>query len=168
MYPRIHAYLEERKEYFLKRKSKIYKNRSKFCIFGIGDYSFKPFKIAVSGFYKKLNFALVLPFESKTIMVDDTCYSLSFDRLEEAVLIWTLLNTQVVKKFFASITFTETKRPYKKDVLQRLDIKTLLETSLDLELEEIFKTLDKELINFSFSSVLKVKNNLITKFQDSC
>ena len=167
-YPKTHVYLEAKEEFFLKRKSKIYKNRSKFCIFGIGDYSFKPFKIVVSGFYKKLNFALVLPYENKTIMIDDTCYSLSFDRLDEAVLIWTLLNTKAVKNFFTSITFTETKRPYKKDVLQRLDIKTLLETSVDSELENIFQTLDEELINFSFNRVLKVKNDLINKFQDSC
>ena len=50
------AYLESHKEYFGARKSSIYKKAYPYSIFGVGDYSFSKYKIAISGFYKKPSF----------------------------------------------------------------------------------------------------------------
>lgn len=52
-YPRLWSYLTSHAQYFDKRKSIIYKKKARFSMFGIGDYSFKPYKVAISGFYKK-------------------------------------------------------------------------------------------------------------------
>ncbi len=48
-YPKTFNYLQSKIDLFNKRKSSIYKEKPAFSIFGIGDYSFKPFKIAISG-----------------------------------------------------------------------------------------------------------------------
>lgn len=66
-------YLNLNKDYFNKRKSTIYKNCPDFSIFGIGDYSFSKYKVAISGFYKSPNFVFIDSF-NKSIMLDDTCY----------------------------------------------------------------------------------------------
>lgn len=154
-------YLESKIDFFTKRKSSIYRNQPKFAQFGIGEYSFKPFKIAVSGFYKKLQFSILLPVNKKPIMLDDTCYSLSFDSLHEAVFIWLLLTTIKAKKFFKSIVFSDNKRPYKKDVLQRLNLQELLKITSDEELNERYKELEKYNLPLSFQEVLALKKNFM-------
>jgi hypothetical protein len=94
-HPKTYAYLLKNIEYFNRRKSSIYKGKPIFSIFGIGDYSFKPYKVAISGMYKTTQFSLVKPNDGKPIMLDDTCYFVGFDTLPEAKLTWALL-TQLV------------------------------------------------------------------------
>lgn len=166
-FPRIWLYLNEKKSYFLKRKSKIYANQSDFCIFGIGDYSFKPYKIVISGFYKKLHFSLVLPKNGKPIMIDDTCYSLSFNSLGTAIYIWLLLLSQEACNFYTSITFLEGKRPYKKDILRRLDLKKLMDTISDTQLKEEYNKHIKNKLHIPFEDLLKKKLNLRTELNYS-
>ena len=55
-YPAVWKYLLAHSIDFEKRKSVIYKNKSRFAIFSVGEYSFKLYKIAISGLYKNLNF----------------------------------------------------------------------------------------------------------------
>lgn len=47
-------YLENHDEALSKRASSIYHNNPRFSIFGVGGYSFSPWKVAISGFYKRL------------------------------------------------------------------------------------------------------------------
>ena len=61
-YPLTYNYLTSHKEYFDKRKSSIYKDKPNFSIFGVGDYSFTPYKVAISGLYKSTHFTLVSRF----------------------------------------------------------------------------------------------------------
>ena len=96
------------------------KKNPDFSIFGIGDYSFKPYKVAISGLYKTLHFTLVLP-DHKPVMLDDTCYFLGFDDLKSAVVVHALLNTDEVRSFLQSITFSDAKRMITKEVLMRID-----------------------------------------------
>jgi hypothetical protein len=56
-------YLLEHDALLSNRKSSIYKNKPPYSIFGVGEYSFKKWKIAISGLYKRLNFWLVKPAE---------------------------------------------------------------------------------------------------------
>ncbi|MHA1372052.1 MAG: methyltransferase, partial [Promethearchaeota archaeon] len=125
--PRLLSYLNSKIEHFKKRKSRVYKNKPVFSIFGIGNYSFKPYKVGVSGFYKDINFSLILPINNKPPMLDDTCYFLSFDDLESAAIVWVVLNTDEIKTFLKSIVFLDSKRPYTKEILMRIDLKTALE-----------------------------------------
>lgn len=58
------------------RKLVNYKNKPLFSIFRIGDDAFAPYKVAILGLYKTSRFALVLPYQAKPMMLDDTCYFL--------------------------------------------------------------------------------------------
>lgn len=123
--PKLWNYLIKHKKYFDKRKSIIYKNTPDFSIFGIGDYSFKSYKIGVSGFYKLPHFALISPINNKTVMLDDTCYFIGFDDYKTALITCLLLNTDIVQSFLKSIAFLDSKRPYTKEILKRIDIQKI-------------------------------------------
>jgi len=142
-YPSTWQYLERNEDYFLKRKSNIYHNAPKYSIFGIGEYTFKKCKVAISGFYKEGLFSLV--YNEKPMMLDDTCYYLSFDNYETAYITMLVLNTWIVKSYLKSIVILDSKRPYTKKVLKRIDIKkaiklitlnTLIETEKNLKLKK--------------------------------
>lgn len=122
-YPLTFEYLNNHIEMFRLRKSSIYKGKCDFSIFGIGDYSFKPYKIAISGLYKTFHFCLVKPQDNKPVMLDDTCYFIGFDTLEQAEYIWKLLNTEIVSDFLKKISFKDAKRMITKEVLMRIDLK---------------------------------------------
>ncbi len=51
-FPKTFKYLVNNKAKFDLRKSSIYYNKPDYSIFGIGDYSFAPYKISISGLYK--------------------------------------------------------------------------------------------------------------------
>jgi hypothetical protein len=127
-YPLTYNYLERNEAYFLERKSSIYKNKPRFSIFGIGDYSFKKYKVAISGLYKKSRFSLIIPNESKPILLDDTCYFLGFDDFNDAIYTFLLLNHQKTRDFLKSLVFLDMKRVYTKDVLMRIDLKKVAES----------------------------------------
>ena len=57
--PETWAYLMKHSELLGKRQSSVYKGRPRFSVFGVGEYSFSPWKVAISGLYKKLHFAVV-------------------------------------------------------------------------------------------------------------
>lgn len=124
-YPLTWQYLIDNKADFDNRKSSIYRDKPPFSIFGIGDYSFQPYKVAISGLYKTLHFSLVLP-QQKPLMLDDTCYFLGFQHYPEAVFSFVLLNTPEVASFLSSIIFEDSKRAITKDILMRIDLKNVL------------------------------------------
>ena len=128
--PKTWQYLVDHKNYFLDRKSKIYQNQPDFCIFGVGSYSFSPFKIAISGLYKKLNFNLILPYQNQPVIFDDTVYFLSFDDLDTAQKTLQLLNSSLGKEFYSSLIFWDEKRPIKTRILNSLNLSVLAEKLL--------------------------------------
>ena len=103
------------------RKSSIYKKQPRFSIFGVGEYSFKPYKIAVSGLYKKINFRLLKPYKGKPVMVDDTCYILGFDSLEIAQNTLNILRSKLVTEYISSLVFRDSKRPVNSGILKSVD-----------------------------------------------
>lgn len=121
-YPKTYDYLNKNKTYFTRRKSSIYKNKPPFSIFGIGDYSFKKYKVAISGMYRKTTFSLVPPFDNKPLMLDDTCYFIGFDTLAAARIAQAILNSDIVQDFIKTIIFPDAKRPITKDILMRIDL----------------------------------------------
>ena len=124
-YPLTFKYLQVNREYFDKRKSSIYSGKPDFSIFGIGNYSFMPYKIAVSGLYKSTHFTLVLPDNNKPIMLDDTCYFIGFRNLAHARIAHYLLNHCHTQRFLKAIIFPDSKRSITKDVLMRIDFNKL-------------------------------------------
>jgi len=117
--PKTRAYLHRHKEHFLNRKSSIYNDKPMFSIFGVGDYSFKPYKVAISGLYKQTRFTLVKP-NGTVLLLDDTCYFIGFDTFEEAQEIQNLLNRIETQEFIESFMFTDAKRAITKDLLMRI------------------------------------------------
>ncbi len=135
LYPKTYSYLFKNIEYFKKRKSSIYKGKPIFSIFGIGDYSFKPFKVAIAGMYKTTTFSLVKPINDKPVMLDDTCYFIGFDTLVEAAITRALLNKAITQNFIQSIAFKDAKRMITKDLLMRIDLNKIINSTDFYELK---------------------------------
>lgn len=144
LYPETYFYLTKNLAFFEVRKSSIYKGKPLFSIFGIGDYSFKPFKVAISGLYKTYHFTLVLPQNDKPVMLDDTCYFIGFDKIEYAVYALILLNSHKTKEFLKSISFVDAKRIFTKDLLMRLDLFNLSKILSKFEIEEQILSLNEK------------------------
>jgi len=135
--PKTWKYLMRHKEILDGRKSSIYRDRLRFSVFGIGIYSFAPWKIAISGLYKKISFVVVPPCDERPVMVDDTCYSIPCQSRDEAELLFDLLSSDAALEFINSLVFTDAKRPITIDVLRRL---SLVKLAQDLgKLDELQK-----------------------------
>jgi len=132
--PKTWDYLSEHRHHFDRRKSSIYKNRPSFSIFGVGDYSFAPWKIAISGLYKRLHFVIVGLYEDRPVVLDDTCYFLACQSEEEAKLIAALLNSEPANEFFSSFIFWDAKRPITAKILKKLSIMALAKAFLTREI----------------------------------
>jgi len=155
--PKTKAYLHQHKDYFSSRKSSIYIGKPMFSIFGIGDYSFKPYKVAISGLYKQTKFTLVEP-NGAPIMLDDTCYFIGFDTLEDALITQYLLNKTETQEFIQSFMFNDAKRVITKDLLMRIDFYSIVQHANFAELQHLVsETQWKKYINTIFS---KRKNEL--------
>ena len=120
--PLLWQYLSTPEHYarFAARKSSIYRGAPDFSLFGIGPYTFAPFKVGICGFAKKPLFALLYSPDGKPLMTDDTCYFLSFSSYETAYVTMLLLNSNQVQAFLPTMTFLDAKRPYSKKVLSRI------------------------------------------------
>lgn len=125
--PKTWKYLSEHKDFLEKRQSSIYKNKPPYSVFGVGAYTFKKWKIAISALYKKLKFNLIGPIDGKIVVFDDTVNFLSFDTEDEAMFVFSLLTSTPALKFFDSIIFWDEKRPITIDVLRRLSLKAVSE-----------------------------------------
>jgi hypothetical protein len=123
--PRAWAYLRRHGARFDARKSSIYRNRPRFSVFGVGGYSFAPWKVAVSGFYKALVFRLVGPHQGQPVLFDDTCYFVSCDDRAHAERVLIALHSAPVQALLRSMVFWDAKRPITARLLQRLDLDRL-------------------------------------------
>lgn len=126
-YPMAYTYLEKHGDLLDGRKSSIYNKKPRFAVFGLGDYSFKPFKVVVSALYKSLKFSLITPIDNKVVMLDDTCYMLSFDNLAYAKITCSILNSLFVQRFISTISFADAKRVVSAELLMRIDLLKALE-----------------------------------------
>jgi hypothetical protein len=123
--PQTWRYLESHADLFEKRASSIYRNRPSYSIFGVGDYAFSNWKVAISGFYKRLCFQIVAPLKDKAVVFDDTAYFLPCSSDAEARFIAGLLNSEPARQFLESMIFWSDKRPITAEMLRRLDLRAL-------------------------------------------
>jgi len=124
-YPKLWNYLERHSEFLDSRKSSIYKNKPRFSIFSIGEYSFSPYKIAISGLYKKIAFKKIGMYENKPIMVDDTCNFIPCFSQNEADLIYNLLTSDESYAYLNSVIFWDSKRPITTEILNNIDLRKI-------------------------------------------
>lgn len=139
--PKTWKYLQQHADLLSERASSVYRNRPKFSVFGVGDYSFAPWKVAISGFYKNLAFRVVGPRAGKPVVLDDTCYFVACRTEDEAGFLAELLNSEIAGDFFSAYIFWDHKRPVTLDILRRLDF---LRLAQELNVEEAMcKFLDR-------------------------
>ena len=120
--PRAWRYLLDHQEAVTRRASAIYRNRPPFSMFGVGAYSFAPWKVAIAGLYKTLRFVKIAPFEGRPVLLDDTCYFLPCDTEAECDLLLELLASQPATEFLSALTFWDAKRPITAKLLNQLDL----------------------------------------------
>lgn len=125
--PHTWDYLQSHAGRLDRRASTIYRNRPRFSIFGTGPYTFAPWKVAISGFYKRLDFQCVGPVHGRPVAFDDTCYFLPCRNEEDARLLAGLLNSDPARGFFRSFVFWDAKRPITAQILGCLDLRILAE-----------------------------------------
>jgi hypothetical protein len=135
--PKTWQYLTAHADLLGKRGSLIYRSQPPFSIFGVGDYSFAPWKVAISGFYKRLTFVVVAPIEGKPTMLDDTSYFLPCETREQADCLASLLNSTAAQSFYSAFVFWDAKRPITSDLLHRIDLRLL---ARELGTEEAFRS----------------------------
>jgi len=123
--PRTWEYLKAYAHLLDSRSSSIYRKRPRFSIFGVGDYSFALWKVAISGFYKKLVFRVVGPRGGKPTVLDDTCYFIACQSQDEAQFLARLLNSRQAREFYSALTFWDAKRPITVAILRRMDLRAL-------------------------------------------
>jgi len=129
------------------RKSSIYKNSPRFSIFGVGDYTFSPWKVVISGLYKNMIFSKIGSYNRKAIVVDDTCYMLGFDSEEQADFVLKILTSEVCKEFINSLVFIDNKRPITVALLNRINIKNIaLSLGLLHRYDSLFPSKSKQII----------------------
>ena len=136
--PKTWEYLLKHRNKFDSRKSSIYKNSPEFSMFGIGDYSFSKYKVAISGFYKVPMFSLLYSTD-KPVMCDDTSYFIAFANYNDAYAAMLTLNTKRVRNFLQTVSFQDSKRPFTKKLLNRLSFKLILEVIKFNDLLEVEK-----------------------------
>lgn len=124
--PKLWAYLNKHAQLLNDRKSSIYKRQPPFAIFGIGEYSFAPWKVAISGLHKRIRFCVVGPHDEQPVMFDDTCYFLPFSNEADAQNAALALESELAQDYFRGRVFWDAKRPINKTILQSLDLERLI------------------------------------------
>lgn len=120
--PKTATYLESHADLLDKRASSIYRGKPPFSIFGVGEYSFTPWKVAIAGLYKKLEFRVVGSYDGKPTMLDDTCYFIPCQTEDEALILSEILNSDIAREFYSAFVFWDAKRPITAGILNRLNI----------------------------------------------
>jgi hypothetical protein len=130
--PKTWRYLHDHADRLDRRASAIYRGRPRFSIFGVGPYSFAPWKVAISGLYKRLEFRIIGSSEGKPVVLDDTVYFVSCESKAEAEYVASLLNSPAAREFYEALVFWDAKRPITVQLLRELD---LLELARELGTE---------------------------------
>lgn len=157
--PKVWEYLNKHSEMLNSRQSSIYVGKPRFSIFGIGDYTFAPYKVAISGLYKEPSFQLIGTESGKPVMFDDTCYMLSFETSETAAVVWAILEGQECKNLINSLYFRDAKRPITKKLLQRIDFSKVKESGdsilhkAQVEAERLDLPYDQQKAQASYESI---------------
>ncbi|MHA1210936.1 MAG: hypothetical protein ACTSSH_00610 [Candidatus Heimdallarchaeota archaeon] len=164
-FPRTWDYLNNHKEFFKKRKSKIFQTKNEFAIFGVGDYSFRQYKVAIAGLYKQPIFSLITPISNKAVIFDDTCYFIGFEKYEAALLCCTALNSCQTIEFLESISFSDSKRPFTKEILMRIDLEKIVKKLTFSELQTIWNQNNYHYQgNFTQEMFIETKQGLLERF----
>ena len=137
------SYLEEYGSYLDGRSSSVYRNRARFPMFGVGPYAFASWKVAISGFYKDIQFRAIGPRDGKPVVFDDTCYFLPCQTEGEAPRVLPgVLESEMAREFFGAPVFPDAERPVTASILGSLNL-DILAAKLNLSLAEFLEVLNE-------------------------
>jgi hypothetical protein len=119
--PRTWRYLSDHAGLFSARKSRIYRNRPRFCIFGVGPYTFAQYKVAVSALHAVPIFRVLAPVDGRPVVPDDTVAFIGCDTEARARDLASRFGSPAALDFYSSQVFEGTKRPITISLLGRLD-----------------------------------------------
>ena len=122
--PLTYSYLTRFKDRFLSRKSRIFGKKPFYTLFGLGKYTWKPFKVCWCGLGFKPEFVVVGSVNDrligkKLLIPDGTIYFIPFEKKEEAHFVCSLLNSETVCKFLSARS-GKSKRGLSKKVMEQL------------------------------------------------
>lgn len=120
--PKTWSYLEAHAEQLDFRKSRIYRDSPRFSVFGVGAYTFAPWKVAICALYKRLDFSLVGPIDDRAVVFDDTVCFLGFETEDEAREVMNFLHAERTQAFLDAMIFWDEKRPIKSAILNNLKL----------------------------------------------
>jgi hypothetical protein len=126
--PRTWRYLVDHADMLDARGSVIYRGKPRFSVFGVGAYTFAPWKVAISGFYETLNFMKVGPVDGKPVVMDDTIYFLPCQSEEEADFIMTLVRSRPFVELVGAMFFSDQKRPITAELLRRVSLELVADS----------------------------------------
>lgn len=137
--PRTWDYLKRHRLLLEKRRSSIYRGKPEFSIFGVGEYTFAPWKIAISGMYKSLRFLKVGPYDGKPVVFDDTTNFMPCPCEASATVLLSLLESDIARQFYDGLVFWDAKRPITVEILGRLNLRKLAaEVGMSTDFERYF------------------------------
>lgn len=119
--PKAWEYLLANAPLLAKRGSSIHRGRPSCSLFGVGEYSFAPWKVAISGLYKTLDFVKVSPAGGKPVVLDDTCYFFPCASEEECEALHRLVHSRPAQELWSALVFWDAKRPVTAQLLNSLD-----------------------------------------------
>ncbi len=123
--PATWRYLEQHLAAFAARKSRIYRGQPPFSMFGVGEYTFAPHKVAISALHKELTFRALAPDGERPVVLDDTAYFLPCADAERATVLVRALESPLARKFFEARLFWDAMRPINKALLESLSLEAL-------------------------------------------
>lgn len=127
--PRLWTYLASHAARFDRRRSSIYRGRPAFSLFGVGPYSFAPYKVAVSGLYRSPSIRAIGPRDGRPAVFDDTCYFVACESAAEAAAVSSVCNDPIALELLGALGFADAKRPVTKALLRRLDLRAIVARS---------------------------------------
>lgn len=135
--PHTWAYLDGHRVRLAARRSRIYRGRPPFSIFGVGPYAFAPWKVAISGLGQSSAFRLIGPRPGpdgpQPVMLDDTCYGLACDSEDEARRLHAALQQPQVQAFLSALAPPGAKRPITQRRLEALSLEALTLSTPNLD-----------------------------------
>jgi len=120
--PRAWRYLLKHADKLDARGSVIYRGKPRFSVFGVGAYTFAPWKVAISGFYKAFNFMKVGPVDGRPVVMDDTIYFLPCQSESEADFVMALVRSRPFTEILNAMVFSDEKRPITAELLKRISL----------------------------------------------
>lgn len=139
-HPRALTYLQAHVSDFGARKSSIYKRGGPFAIFGVGDYAFLPWKVAVSALHRPVKFTVVGPADGRPVLFDDTCYYIPFQKESHASFVANVLNSDAATRFLDALIFPGAKRAVTAELLHRLNFAALADAASLSVPSDLFKS----------------------------